>query len=372
MSRLPFFFSGMNVARISITGFRNLDRLKAGFAAGVNIFYGDNGSGKTNLLEAIFTLCLARSQRGANDTVMLNSEADVYRLVGVIDLSGKSLEVAVAFQKGGRKKITIDGVPSKASELYQRLSAVSSGPEDSEILSGPPSARRTFLDMHLSQLSGRYLSDLVDYQKVLAQKNAALKNEMDASAFDLLLIDYGSRLIQARQEFLDELIPLVAERYGAISSGEKLKARYDPDISLETASGEASSIRSAFEDALMRAADRERLRQTALVGPHRDDVNFTVGGLPARSHGSQGQWRTAAVCLKLAVFELLKQKRRVAPLLLLDEIFAELDSSRAHGLMETLTEAGQIFLTTAVEPPESISREARKFRIAGGRIMDVD
>jgi len=371
-SAIFLFHERMEIESIATSGFRNLDNLNAEFAPGINIFYGDNGSGKTSLLEALFTLCLTRSQRGAADLIMLNVQSDFYRLEGRLRIGNRTADVAVAFQRGGRKKITIDGVVARPAELYEKLSVVSSGPEDSEILAGAPSARRLFLDVYLSQMSPAYLSDLSDYQKVLVQKNAALRREMDPSPFEPLLIDYGVQVMFARRRFLDQLGPLVCAGYESVSRGETLEMDYHPRVPWPDGEGDsAGALRAAFEQALAAGRSRERARQVASVGPHRDDIDIKIGGLPARTHGSQGQWRTAAVCLKLAVYELLKAKRGTAPILLLDEIFAELDHTRALSLMTTLADAGQIFLTTAVEPPESLASGARKFRIRGGRVEEV-
>ena len=359
------------VSSLKATNFRNFEALAAAFAPGVNIFYGDNGSGKTNFLEAIFTLCLARSQRGAPDAVLLKSEADYYRLQGRVESAGREAEIAVAFERGGRKRIAVDSVAVRAAELYAQLCLVAAGPEDSEILAGPPAARRLFLDIYLSQMAPSYLADLTDYRKALAQKNAALRSEMDPSPFEPLLIACGARVIRARKAFLADLAPLAADRYQAVSSGESVATAYEPGVAMEPDETESAAIEGAFELSLGAAREREMATRTALVGPHRDEVAFSIGGLPARSHGSQGQWRTAAVCLKLAVYELLQRKRKVTPILLLDEIFAELDALRSRQLMEILGNGGQIFLTTAGEPPRSISRGARRFRIARGAIEEA-
>ncbi len=338
----------------------------------MNIFYGNNGSGKTNLLESIFTLCLGRSQRGAADSILIQDGAEVYRLEGRVETARRALPVAVAYQKGWRKKITIDGVPSKATELYDQFCAVASGPEDSDILSGSPAVRRLFIDIYLSQLSRRYISDLTDYQKAIAQKNAALKKEMDPSPFDPLVVSHGSKIIAARHKFLGSLRPLTENHYREISRGEELQMEYKPKIAVESDTCEESEIKEAFELALEENKFKEQVLKTSVVGPHRDDVLFEVGGLAARSHGSQGQWRTAAVSLKLAVYELLKEKRSTAPILLLDEIFAELDTGRTERLMELFSQSDQIFLTTAIDPPQSLIDTARKFRIVGGAIEGID
>jgi len=361
----------MFVKSLTVTDFRNLHALELQFGSSVNVFFGRNGSGKTNLLEAIFTLCLGRSQRGAPDGVLINIDAEYYRLKGVLGSNGDEIELAVAYQKGGRKKISLNSVPIRAAELYEQMSLVAAGPEDSEILSGPPSARRLFLDLYLSQLSQTYLADLSDYQKALTQKNAALRREMDPTPFNPLLVSIGSKIMTERASFLERLANEATRFYGEVSDGETLRVQYLPRVPVEAGESDVGAVAEAFANALERIAPREEAAQTSLVGPHRDEVQFDIGGLPARTHGSQGQWRSAAISLKLAVYELLKEKRKVAPIMLLDEIFAELDNERAGRLVERFFEADQLFLTTAVTPPESLLGNARRFRIDRGEVVEA-
>ena len=361
----------MHVVSVSIDNFRNITSLQTGFSPQVNVFYGANGSGKTNLLEAVFVMCLGRSQRGANDQSLTRVNEEVYRLAGGVVVNGREAEIAVAYQRGGRKKITIDGVTSKATELYDRFSVVAAGPEDATILSGSPSVRRLFLDIYLSQYSLAYLSDLTDYQRILTQKNSALKQDMDPAPFNELQVTVGSRIISARRAFLTHVGAVAAEHYRNIAAGEEMTCNYDSRVPLADSITEREDIETAFRSALDEYHTREAAIQTSLVGPHRDDVNFTICGMPARTHGSQGQWRTAAVALKLAVFGILRDRRRTPPILLLDEIFAELDPDRSRQLVGLFADMGQVFLTTAVEPPESLLNAARRFRIAGGGIEEV-
>ncbi|HUV29577.1 MAG TPA: DNA replication/repair protein RecF [Acidobacteriota bacterium] len=360
----------MNVQSLSVTCFRNLGRLQLSPAPGVNVLHGLNGSGKTNLLEALFTLCLGRSQRRAPDTVLLQHECDVYRLEGKIATSSGPKSPAVAFQRGGRKKVTIDGAPSKLRELYDHFCAVSVGPEDSEILAGPPAVRRAFLDMYLSQFSRLYLSDLIAYQAALAQKNAALKRDMDPSPFDGVLISHGARVTCARNSFLSSLAAAAAEYYARISGGERFELRYRPSVPLSNGHAEIGDAEVAFQVQLDGHSDRERAVQTALVGPHRDEILFSVAGYPARMYGSQGQWRTAAVALKLALYQMLKRERGMPPLLLLDEIFAELDEARAMSLIGLFEGFSQLFLTTAHKPPAHLRESGAVFRLEDGRIEE--
>ncbi len=360
----------MRVEEFSVSHFRNIDSLKTNFIGGVNIFFGENGSGKTNLLEAVLMLCLGRSQRGAPDNVLLQSDEDVYRLSGSIINDRTSTHVSAAYQRGGRRRHTLDNVPIRTSELYQHFCAVSAGPEDSELIAGPPSVRRAFMDIYLSQFSPVYLADLIDYQRALAQKNAALKNDMDSSLFDPLLIHHGAKVILARRHFTTLLSDHAQRYYHEFSNGESLLVQYSPSVQCDDT--DLQSIEHAFDTRLRAFAAKEQILRTALVGPHRDDLSVEIKGFPARTHGSQGQCRTAAIALKLAVYEMLRTRRGVTPLLLLDEIFAELDEGRARALIAAFGAFEQIFLTTALEPPKELGANARRFLIVQGTLQEVN
>lgn len=356
---------------INLINFRNFDQLALNFEQSVNIFYGNNGSGKTNLLEAIFTLCLGRSQRGAADQTMIRDEVDVYRIEGDLVVNDDPHTIAVAYQRRGRKKITIDKEIVKLTRLYDNFSAVSVGPEDSQILSGSPSVRRNFIDIYLSQLSRQYLTDLADYQKVLAQKNAALKRQMDHTPFDALLIDLGSKIILKRYEFIKAMGSKQQQYYLEISSGESLNVTYQPSVKFDSPPKDIQEIETAFKQRLKQYAEREQIMKTSMIGPHRDDLYFEINGFPARTHGSQGQWRTAAIASKLAIYDLLKDSRNEAPVLLLDEIFAELDRERCDHLIAAFDGFSQLFLTAANDPPEHLKSGSRSFRIDDGHIVEV-
>ncbi len=362
----------MLVHAIEANAFRNFAQIKAEFAPGVNVFFGANGSGKTNLLEAIYCLCLGRSQRGLADSVLLRDGCDVYRVAGSVEADGRSAQVAVAYQRGGKRKVTIDEVPVRPVELFERFCAVAAGPEDSAILSGAPSQRRLFLDLHLSQHSQTYLKELVAYQRALSQKNAALKARMDATLFDEQLLEYGSAITVRRAAFVKQLMIESAPFYRDISDGEPFDLLYAPEIEIDPECDDLSVARGAFAEQLERNRERELAQKTAVVGPHRDDVSIFIGGYPARTHGSQGQWRTAAVSLKLAIYQMLREKRRMAPLLLLDEIFAELDARRTAALISGFGTVEQLFLTTAQEPPEPLRANAKRFQIEHGAIISAN
>ncbi len=360
----------MNIRTITISSFRNFDTLSLPFGDESNVFFGDNGSGKTNLLEAIFVLLLGRSPRGAQDIVMIEDGADVYRIVGDVRLDNSKRELAIAYQRGGRKKITEDNATIRISELYKHNSVVSTAPEDSQILAGPPSKRREFVNVYLSQASSKYLADLTDYTRVLAQKNAYLKNgAREACPFDELLVQYGLQVMKARREFLDVIASSAGEYYAKISGGQPLEMRYCPSVTPDADDNDWQEIERRFYDKLDQYRSREIMVGRSFVGPHRDEVDIFIRHLPARSHGSQGELRTAAVSLKLAVFDYLKKIRRTTPILLLDEIFAELDQNRQDMLIEAFGGFGQLFLTTASHVPAALSENSRNFRIKNGTVF---
>ena len=362
----------MRIDALELTNFRNFASATLHPGPGVNIFYGENGSGKTSLLEAIFTLCLGKSQRGARDEMMVHSGGnDIFRLEGKGEVEGREINLACAYQKGGRKKITVDDNPVRLSHLYQLLSIISMAPDDVTLFSGSPGGRRRFLDLHLSQASPSYLADLTDYERALAQKNAFLKNDSAGECpFDPLLVQGGGRIMSARIAFIGFLKDLAPVYYHQISTGcmedeaFALSFDYDPNVPFDT----KEEITAHFEMKLAAERRREAAMQTAVVGPHRDDIDFRIGPFPAKGYGSQGELRSAAAAVMMAAAAFLENRRKEKPILLLDEIFAELDEQRRDNMAGLFEHFQQIFLTTALEPPEVLVSRASVFRIKAGQV----
>jgi DNA replication and repair protein RecF len=300
---------------------------------------------------------------------MVRSGCDYYRLEGRSVQTQSTREIAVAYERGGRKRVTVDGVGIKLAELYCDFCAVAAGPEDSNILSGSPSTRRRFIDIYLSQYSNQYLSNLTDYYKVLAQKNAALKRNIDPAPFNELLVDCGVRIMRDRCDFLQRVGQLAFNFYSDISGDGGFSLTYQPSVAISDDDYGADALREAFNAALRKHAERERIMETAMVGIQRDDIAIAINSLPARTHGSQGEWRTGAIALKLAVYDILKGKRDSEPVLLLDEIFAELDANRSRALMDAFGDVEQLFLTTALDVPDFLKDACAAYRIADGQIV---
>ncbi len=364
----------MIVRSIKLISFRNFESISCQFGDRANIFLGKNGAGKSNLLEGIFLLLLGRSPREAHDIVMLKEGAEFYRIEGEIGVDNRSHNISIAYQKGGKRRISIDKTASRSSELFGTCAVVSASPGDIEILSGPPVMRRTFINLHLSQASAIYLGALADYHKALAQKNAYLKQSNGGldNPYDDLMAKYGAVVMLERKKFLEAISPRAGELYHGISEGEEFLIHYMPSVQIKEDSWDLKFMEEAILTKIRLSMDRERFLQTAMVGPHRDDIDLLIGGYPARTHGSQGELRTAAIALKLAVFEYLKKIRKAAPILLFDEIFAELDENRKQKLIDSFKEFGQIFLTTATDIPELAAANSCKYRIVNGSIAIVE
>ncbi len=383
----------MFVETISLENFRNIQQQTLSLNPRINIFTGINGSGKTNILESIATLCLGRSQRlNSSDSALIQSGREFFRLHGILQRQHRAYELSVACESSSTtrgKKIVLDGQPTRASELFRTFSLVSLSPEDSDIISASPSARRKFLDFHLSQASVNYLSDLSRYARILAQRNSHLRQyqlDSDGTPFDEEFITIGTKITSFRLEFIRYAQSCASEYYRRISSGEALGCYYLPSIVLSSADkklsineresilqakSEPEQLAESFRARLELRREAERHRQTTLVGPHRDDIEITIRDLPARSHGSQGQWRSAAVSLKLAVYDFLKERKEEPPILLLDEIFAELDITRQDALIASFAELGQLVVTTALKAPGSIAENARIFEVVSGQAQVI-
>lgn len=358
----------MYLKSLKINGFRNLSYLELFPDKGINIFYGNNGSGKTNILEAVFMLCLGRSHRGVPDLVMIKEGEETLLLEGDVSHDNFTNKVGIGSQGRGRKKITIDRITVKQSELFDLHSIVSAGPDDSSIISGTPSLRRNFIDTYLSQISQEYIALLTDYQRCLSQKNAALKTEMDPSPFNAILIPLTASITKYRAAFLAQIAVKASKTYERISNGGNLIIKYESSAAPECDFENFNEIREAYKYRLLDYEQREKILKTALIGPHRDDISFYIDSFPCRTHSSQGELRTTAISLKVAVYDIIRIRKKVSPILLLDEIFAELDESRCEMLIGLFPDFGQIFLTTAVMPPSMLQKNAKSFYIRSGKV----
>lgn len=353
----------MHLETITLTHFRNYSHREIAFASGINLLAAPNGHGKTNLLEAIHFACLAHSQRTRRDKELIEWTfgAFVLRLLG--QLHGRTHAQSVEYSESGAKRVKVDGRESRRlSDLLGQFSVVSFSPEDLDLIRSSPQVRRRFLDILLCQGSLEYLDLLRRYNGALKQRNSLLKaastgfskaagsggrpdrseTERLLQAFDAPLADTGARITLHRRRVLAEMAPLARDCYRNIAA-----AAEPLELSLAGNVSEAEEVEKAREEFLAKLVSTrvsEREAGTTLCGPHREDLLFFLAGKPVREYGSQGQKRSVALSLKLASARLLEAQQGRPPILLLDDVFAELDEGRRSRIGELIRGRGQVFI----------------------------
>jgi DNA replication and repair protein RecF len=373
----------VRLSRLALRHFRNLGVQDLELPAEGVALIGDNAQGKSNFLEAIYYLETFRSFRGARDEQLVGFGEDVFRVVGSGACGGGegggAVEVSAAFErKRKRKKVTVDGLEAeRLGDALGRLSAVIFSPSDVELVSGGPKERRRFLDIVLSLNHPGYLASLQDYRRVLASRNASLKEGHSASvvaAWNEGMIRSGAEVVDARRRWVRDGSAVFGDYYAGVSNGARARMTYRPGLKL----GEAErmdELRQVFETALSRSLDRDRRFGVTSVGPHRDDVRLQLEesdeGLDLRDYGSGGQRRTAALALRLLEARTIRERRGSEPLILLDDVFAELDGGRSERVLELMDteETGQVLLTAPRESDVRVKRDTLpRWRISAGVI----
>jgi len=346
----------VKIRELHVQKFRNHSQTDIVFGGGINAILGENGEGKTNLLEAISYLCLTKSFFGSVDGVVLQVGETRFEVSGELETdSGLRYHVAVGYDHAdGDKRFFINKSPLKRfSEVVGLFPVVVLSPESGAITMGGPADRRRFLDFVISQASKVYLEDLLEYRRVLRQRNRVLFDgkvtRSDCSEllepWDEELIDRGARITRRRGVFLKELHPIIHDSYGRIAGrAEEPTIHYQPSVAHEEGVSE-EDLRGRFRQDLQRKSSEEKRLGLTLVGPHRDELELAINNLGLRSHASQGQHKTFLIALKMAEFLYLQNKRNEKPILLLDDIFTELDSQRSERLLALTGSVGQAFIT---------------------------
>lgn len=337
----------MIIKSIELQNFRNYEDLNISFDEGTNIFYGDNAQGKTNILEAAYLSGTTKSHKCSKDKEMIRFGEQESHIRTVVVKKDKEYQIDMHLKNNRSKGIAINKVPiKKASELFGILNMVFFSPEDLNIIKNGPAERRRFLDSELCQLDKIYLSDLTTYNKILNQRNKLLKDMVyrpdlkdTLPVWDMQLVETGRKIIRRRKQFVDELNEIVHDIHYRIS-GEKedLLLQYEPSI---------EDI--FFEDELFRVKERDMRQCMTSVGPHRDDLLFSIGEVDIRKFGSQGQQRTSALSLKLSEIELVKRSIHDTPVLLLDDVLSELDSNRQNYLLNSIYDTQTLITCTGLD-----------------------
>jgi DNA replication and repair protein RecF len=346
----------MRIQALRVRTFRNHDDTSIEFGGGINALIGRNGQGKTNILEAVSYLSLGKSFFAALDTLVVQHNAPFFDIrASFATDAGRVTEAAVVYEaQEGEKVIRINGSPlEKVSAIVGEYPAVLLSPDHGGIVAAGPAERRKFLDIMLCQTSHRYLNDLQEYRRILRQRNRVLldarhQGGIDAGVLDPWtegLVEHGSRIIRKRMEcvaFLQE--PFMASYIGLAGSTEPVGLMYNGIRGLNS-SMDVPAISAMYRERLHEHRHDEQRRGTTLVGPHRDDLEFLLRGMNAQEYASQGEHKTLLIALKSAELLYVRTVCNETPMLLLDDVFAELDSERAGRVLDRLQENGQAILT---------------------------
>jgi len=331
----------MYIAQFECKGFRSLADTCFEPAEGLNIIRGENAQGKTSLLEAILFAATSKSHRTTSETDLVRHGHDYFHLAAQAQRRDNKVMVEANWWQGA-KRFKINGVSqTRVSDILGKINVVLFSPEDMVLIKGTAAHRRRFMDMELAQIHPLYLNALQQYRQVLRQRNELLRHDKpdtdQLDAWDAQLAQYGNVLIQERDVFVKQLAKRAAETYGQITDGEELSVLYAPDVR----GGDS------LETVLTKSRPSDLHRRMTTRGPHRDDIEVTVAGRSARNFASQGQQKTAALALKIAELDLIEKRSGEYPVLMLDEVLAELDEKRARLLFNTLDPRVQCLLTTA-------------------------
>ena len=351
----------MYITEIFLQGFRNLSQLHIEPSEGINVIYGSNAQGKTNFLESLYFCAMGRSMRGKSDQQLIAFDAQESHIRLLVQTQNRRDKIDVHLKQNEKKGIAVNGLPVKRlGELFGTLYAVIFSPEDLSLVKDAPTERRRFLDMELCQLSRVYYYDLQQYYRILKQRNNLLKEiqkkpslQETLFVWDEQMVEYGERIIAARRRFLVRLDEIAAEKLARLTGGrDSLQTLYRPNCE-----------EGSFAERLHRNLERDILFGATQSGPHKDDIEVSIGGAAARAFSSQGQTRTAALSLKLAERDIFRELTGFSPVLLLDDVLSELDPRRQEFVLNRIS-GGQVFITCC--------EEDRLETLLGGKVLHVE
>lgn len=359
----------MIIKSLELSNYRNYHTVSLKFDKGINILYGDNAQGKTNILEAMYVCSTTKSHRGSKDREIIRLGQDESHIRMFTEKDDIPHKIDMHLKKNKPKGIAIDGIPIKKSgELLGFIHIVFFSPEDLSIIKNGPAERRRFIDMELCQLDKVYLYNLSKYNKIVAQRNNLLKQISYSNGlrdtlevWDQQLVICGKEVINARQQFICQLNEIIFGIHKKLSGGrEELIVQYEPNVTADV-----------LEEKLRKSIDRDIQTRITTVGPHRDDIVFMIDNIDIRRYGSQGQQRTSALSLKLAEIELVRRVIKDEPILLLDDVLSELDRNRQTYLLDSIDNIQTFVTCTGLE--EFVNQRIRinkTFEVVEGTVKE--
>ena len=361
----------MFIKRLQMLNYRNYNALDIELCPNVNVFMGDNAQGKTNILEAIYYCAFAKSHRTSKDKELINWNGE-HAFISV-DVGRERLDkrIDISILKDGKKSIRINKIKiKKIGELFGNFNVVMFSPEDLRIIKDSPGVRRKFIDMELCQLNPKYYYNLVQYNKVLNERNILLRNRSTSSEmleiYDMQLVEFGYNIIRERIKYIESLNKYAEKIHSDITSGkEKINFKYISTIK------DLENIKENFYTLLEKNRSKDCDRGITSIGPHRDDFFVYINDIDTKSYGSQGQQRTAVLTMKFSSLEIIKELTGEFPVLLLDDVLSELDFNRKKYILSTIGQIQTIITCTGIEDLyEYLDEKAKVFKVKNGEIVN--
>lgn len=349
----------MYIEKLEIKNFRNYKETVIELDKNINIFYGDNAQGKTNLLESIYFLGIGRSYRTSNDKELIKFDKSIARVMAITNSNEIKDKVEIFISDSKNKTIFLNGLGiKKLGELLGAILIVSFSPEDLQLIKQGPSERRRFIDLEMCQISKIYYYDLKQYNHILKQRNKLLKKirlnknlQETLFAFDTQLVEYGIKIINYRKKYIENLSIYSNEIQKELTNNEEhLEIKYLPSTTVEE-----------YEQKMTKNIDKDIIFGNTSIGVHKDDIGFYINKKNIKKYGSQGQQRTAVLSTKLALIKIIKERKNTNPILLLDDVLSELDKTRQQYLIQNIQNVQTIITTTGAE--EFISKFKKEFKV---------
>lgn len=370
----------MRVSRLELTDFRNYEHLAVEFSPGVSVLVGPNGQGKTNVVEAVAYLATFTSHRVANDTALVRAGEQRGVIRSLVEQGGRTIGLDVQINPGRANRLQVNRAPvSRPRDALGIVRVVMFAPEDLSLVKGDPAARRRFLDQLLVQTNPRYAAVIADYDKTIKQRNSLLRSsaksasrperetlESTLEVWNDRLVQFGADIVAGRLALLERIAEPTAGAYAQVAAARNEVAMTYVAARLEL----DADISERMRETLAQIRGEELARGVTLLGPHRDDVELRLNDLPARGYASHGESWSLALALRLASYEVLRDEQSGDPILILDDVFAELDQQRRERLAEAAGSShGQVLITAAVsgDVPESLS--GVRFLVDSGEIV---
>ena len=361
----------MFVKTLKLTNFRNYNTFSSTFSTSTNIFIGKNAQGKTSILESLYVLGLTKSHKINKERDLIRIGAEYAKINAVINLNNKDIELDIVVSKVGKKAKYNQIELERLSDYIGILNVVMFAPEDLDLIKGNPQIRRKFLDLELGQISKEYLYNLQNYRKVLKQRNDLLKAIQQKKDKDLMLLDiitdqlvgFMEMIVKQRHEFLHIIKEHANRIYKKLATtDDNFEIKYLP------------SIKKDFKKELSVKYQYDIITGTTNFGVHRDDIEFYINKTPIKTHGSQGEMRTAVLSIKLALIDFIYQFTNNYPILLLDDVLSELDNDRQNNLLDYIKDKTQTFITATEINEININKinNYKVFKIENGAIKESD